>query len=42
MLELEFSTFAVEGRPELAMVVYNPVNDADAERIRGLIAARNG
>jgi transcriptional regulator with XRE-family HTH domain len=39
-LELEFSTFAVEGRPELAMVVYNPVNDADAERIRALVASR--
>ncbi len=41
VLELEFSTFAVEGRPELAMVVYNPVNDTDAERIRALVAARN-
>jgi transcriptional regulator with XRE-family HTH domain len=40
-LELEFSTFAVEGRPELAMVVYNPVNDADASRIRALVASRN-
>lgn len=40
VLELEFSTFAVEGRPELAMVVYNPVNAADADRIRALIAAR--
>ena len=41
VLELEFSTFAVEGRPELAMVVYNPINDADAERIRALVASRN-
>ena len=39
-LELEFSTFAVEGRPELAMIVYNPVNDADADRIRALILSR--
>ena len=40
VLELEFSTFAVEGRPELAMVVYNPVAAADADRIRALVAAR--
>lgn len=40
LLELEFSVFAVDGRPELGMVVYNPVTDADAERIRSLIVAR--
>lgn len=40
VLELEFSTFAVEGRPELAMVVYNPMAPADADRTRALIAAR--
>lgn len=40
LLELEFSTFAVDGRPELAMVIYNPVSDADVERVRALIAAR--
>jgi transcriptional regulator with XRE-family HTH domain len=40
-LELEFSTFSVEGRPELAMVVYNPVNPADADRIRALVASRD-
>ena len=41
LLELEFSTYAVEGRPELAMVVYNPVDPADADRIRALVASRN-
>ena len=40
LLELEFSAFAVDGRPELGMVVYNPTTEADAERIRSLIAAR--
>ena len=40
LLELEFSTFAVDGRPELAMIVYNPVVEADADRIRALIASR--
>ena len=40
LLELEFSAFAVDGRPELGMVVYNPVSQADADRIRTLIAAK--
>lgn len=40
LLELEFSTFAVDGRPELAMIVYNPIHDADTRRIRALIASR--
>ncbi|TIT79084.1 MAG: transcriptional regulator, partial [Mesorhizobium sp.] len=31
------SVFAVDGRPELGMVVYNPVNASDAERIQSLI-----
>jgi transcriptional regulator with XRE-family HTH domain len=34
LLELEFSAFAVDGRPELGMVVYNPATDAVAARIR--------
>jgi transcriptional regulator with XRE-family HTH domain len=40
LIEIEFSTFAVEGRPELSMVVYNPVSAADAQRIRDFIAAK--
>ncbi|MBV9529077.1 helix-turn-helix transcriptional regulator [Sphingomonas sp.] len=39
-LELEFSAFAVDGRPELGMVVYNPATDADGDRIRSLIESR--
>lgn len=39
-LELEFSSFAVEGRPELGMIVYNPASAADADRIRTLILAK--
>jgi transcriptional regulator with XRE-family HTH domain len=34
LLELEFSAFAVDGRPELGMVVYNPATDEVRERIR--------
>ncbi|RRH97392.1 XRE family transcriptional regulator [Mesorhizobium tamadayense] len=37
LIELEFSVFAVDGRPELGMVVYNPVNASDVERIQSLI-----
>jgi transcriptional regulator with XRE-family HTH domain len=33
-LAFEYSAFAVDGRPDLAMVVYNPATAADAERIR--------
>jgi transcriptional regulator with XRE-family HTH domain len=39
VLELEFSAFAVDGRPELAMVVYNPATSAEAGRIRAFISA---
>lgn len=42
LLELEFSAFAVDGRPELGMVVYNPASAADAERVRRLIASKAG
>lgn len=34
LLEMEFSAFAVDGRPELGMVVYNPATDEIADRIR--------
>jgi transcriptional regulator with XRE-family HTH domain len=36
-LELEYSAFAVDGRPDLGMMVYNPVTEADADRIRSCI-----
>ncbi|HTN61669.1 MAG TPA: helix-turn-helix transcriptional regulator [Devosia sp.] len=38
LLELEFSVFAVDGRPELGMVIYNPASSGDADRVRSLIA----
>lgn len=38
-IALEYSSFAVDGRPELSMIVYNPANDAERERIRAHIAA---
>ena len=42
LLELEFSAFSVDGRPDLGMVVYNPVTAADGDRIRSLIRSRAG
>ncbi|TPI16235.1 helix-turn-helix domain-containing protein [Mesorhizobium sp. B4-1-3] len=42
LIELEFSVFAVDGRPELGMIVYNPATPSDAERIRTLIESRAG
>lgn len=39
-IELEYSGFAVDGRPDLGMIVYNPVMPADAERIRHMVMAR--
>lgn len=35
----EYSSFAVDGRPDLAMVVYNPATAEDAGRIRALVDA---
>ena len=36
-IELEYSAFAVDGRPDLGMIVYNPVDVAIADRIRVLV-----
>jgi len=40
LLELEFSAFSVDGRPDLGMIVYNPATSADEERIRAYIRSR--
>jgi transcriptional regulator with XRE-family HTH domain len=37
-IALEFSAFAVDGRPDLAMLVYTPLSADDAARIRALSA----
>jgi transcriptional regulator with XRE-family HTH domain len=36
-LAFEFSTFAVDGRTDLSLVVYNPATPEDAERIASLL-----
>jgi transcriptional regulator with XRE-family HTH domain len=38
-IAFEYSAFAVDGRPDLAMVVYNPATPADADRVRTLIGS---
>ena len=36
-LAIEYSAFAVDGRTDLTMVVYNPATPEDAERIKSLL-----
>ena len=36
-IDMEYSGFAVDGRPDLGMIVYNPVDPAVSERIRSLL-----
>jgi transcriptional regulator with XRE-family HTH domain len=38
-IALEYSAFAVDGRPDLSMVIYNPATPADAERVRSLMGS---
>lgn len=40
MIELEFSSFAVEGRPDLNMTVYNPATEEGRRQVLDLIAMR--
>lgn len=40
-IEMEYSAFAVDGRPDLGMVIYNPLDREAADRIREL-AAQHG
>jgi hypothetical protein len=36
-LSMEFSGFAVDGRPDLTLVIYNPATADDADKIRALL-----
>ncbi|MDE1147711.1 MAG: helix-turn-helix transcriptional regulator [Azospirillaceae bacterium] len=38
-LAFEYSSFAVDGRPDLSLVIYNPPTPVDRERIRELVDA---
>ena len=39
-IALEYSGFAVDGRPDLSLVVYNPVDPDVADRVRALVRER--
>jgi transcriptional regulator with XRE-family HTH domain len=39
-IELEYSAFSVDGRPDLGMMIYNPVDPAIAAKIRQRVAER--
>ncbi len=39
-LSMEFSAFAVDGRPDLNMVIYNPVTPEDVDKIRTLLKSQ--
>ena len=40
LIALEYSSFAVDGRPDLGMVIFTPATPADAERVSSLIRSR--
>jgi transcriptional regulator with XRE-family HTH domain len=40
LIAMEFSAFAVDGRPDLGMVVYNPATPTDADKIRALLKSK--
>lgn len=40
-IAMEYSAFAVDGRPDLGMVVYNPATPEDADRIRSLVRSQH-
>ena len=39
-IAFEYSAFAVDGRPDLNMIVYNPATSADADRVRSLVTSQ--
>ena len=40
LIAMEFSAFAVDGRPDLGMIVYNPATPADADKIKALLKSK--
>lgn len=36
-IELEYSAFAVDGRPDLSLIIYNPIDQQTAAKIRALV-----
>lgn len=40
-LTFEYSAFAVDGRPDLSVVVYDPTTAADADKINSMIGSES-
>ena len=40
LIAMEYSSFAVDGRPDLSMVIHNPTTREDADKVRMLIECR--
>lgn len=40
LLALEYSAFAIDGRPDLGLVIYSPATTSDTDKIRSLISER--
>ncbi|HEX4648473.1 MAG TPA: helix-turn-helix transcriptional regulator [Steroidobacteraceae bacterium] len=40
LIAFEYSAFAVDGRPDLALVIYAPATPEDAQRVRSLLKSR--
>jgi len=38
-ISFEFSAFAVDGRPDLSLLVYNPATAADAAKISSMVTS---
>jgi transcriptional regulator with XRE-family HTH domain len=39
-IELEHSSFAVDGQPDLSLIIFTPATQADADRISALVSSR--
>jgi transcriptional regulator with XRE-family HTH domain len=42
LMSLEYSSFAIDGRSDLAMIVYNPVTEHDQRAMQAFVRARAG
>ena len=41
-IAFEYSAFAVDGRPDLSLLIYNPATPADAEKIGAMVSSATG
>ena len=39
-IAMEYSAFAVDGRPDLGLVIYNPATPDDVDKVKSLLKAR--